>query len=204
MIPGRHRIVRAAAAALATSVGVASADTALLSLNPYEAVIDGLSVQLGGNGGPLAFPDGGGTIGFAFTIPAEYAGGPAPRLHLLWESPTAQGCTFWLLPNALYRARNGRFQDAGGASAGLSAVDASTASTSNGEWISMAAPDPAGSVERVTYVIRPGPDEFGGPFKPGDAVTLSLYRNEHAELDSCSAPLVIDGASIEYEIEAPR
>lgn len=179
----------------AWSSGVPAA-TARLSLNPYEAGVQDGGLQASGDAGPIVLPDTSPYLLFSLVVPANYGGKPL-RLVLLWESPDAVDCNFVLRPNAVFRGRNGRETDYGSASDGILPLEASTPFTTDGGFLTMQAPDPAGSVESATFQLVNA--EFPGAFRPGDAVDFSLYRYG----DTCSVPLIIDGASVEYEVATP-
>lgn len=201
---GRAFARRAGSLALAMAATPATfAATGYVSLSPYESSINfGAVLRDGGSGGPLVVPPTSTPgINWGFVVPADYKTGKL-KLVLLWEAPGASGCTLHLRTNILMRARNGAYRDDGGSAGGLSGLEASTPFTADDTGISMAAPDPAGSVESVAFQIS-GNGEFPGPFKPGDAIVAGIFRFGDSPLDTCDADFVIDGAHVEYETAAP-
>lgn len=189
------------AAAVAALGGPVAAATNTLSLSAVGAFrTGGAQVSYSGYAGNLALPADNGTSGFAlgFTVPNDYAQGPL-KVSILWDNDDT-GCDLLLAPSFLYRARNGRPRDGGGQKTGLDPLASSTPfSITPGGAILMAAPDPAGTVERVTFTIAPTASQFAGPFKPGDAINFGIVRRDDDARDTCASVLSISGVSIEYQ-----
>jgi hypothetical protein len=171
-----------------------------LSLSPSGALLgNGASLISSGFDAPLRLPAKGSTPNFTlgFTIPKDYAPNTPLKITILWETPDT-GCTFFLRPNLLFRARAGHPRDFGAASGGLGAVNASTSFSLSGSGIVMEAPLAAHETAQVKFKTIPTPGEFP-TLQAGDAVNFGIFREDRDTAnDTCDQELGIAGISIVY------
>ena len=176
--------------------------TKRLSLNPYGSQLDhGASFILSGYDAPIILPENGfPKFHHGFTIPDDYQGGPL-ILELLVESE-ATSCDFHMRQTALFRMGVGEPHDWGGASDGLSPLDASDVlySLPLGNGIVFTAP--ATPKESVQVRFKISDEGFSRPFEPGDGIHFGIFRVAMLfaghDLDTCDLPLRVGGMSIVY------
>jgi hypothetical protein len=121
---------------------------------------------------------------------------------LLWDT-REHACTFGLAPNFLYVAGKGQpLKHSGGASAGLSPLQASTPHTihySAAQEIAMSAPEPGNTTEQVIFTIRPEMASDQPKLRPSYAVNFGIFRAGDSQYDTCPGDLNISGISVVYQ-----